>query len=152
MVGGEYWRPLSDQEKVDGSIDIGFRNRTERRAFLKQAETVQKEHAQKGKPFDFRAAKLDFEAKQKAAFPFQKSKVDSEDNVKIEFDLKPYGDIKRFKQVGQRRVKEDIKRSDGLKETIYHTYNEYVSTVSGAKYSILEPIAPLEKKEDKTGK
>lgn len=113
-------KPL-DKEKALDTIDLypEDRRKTETQLFIKQLEKVQQEHFSAERPYDYRAAKFDFEKEQAEIFNRNPKKYKNDvRNVPVEdFDFKKYGDPKRFDLEKEDPVIE-YKLIDGIKQEV----------------------------------
>lgn len=137
---GEEWTPMNEQQKSD-MVDLGFEKHVDvRTKALRQAREEQKRLARLGKPFDYRALKLDLEAKQKDLFEKgYKRKVDVARQVPVEVDLKKYAKESRFVRGRERHVNKII--GFGVhKQSIVADYVDFVSKEGGARYTIEQPV------------
>lgn len=133
--------PVTEDQKTKLSIDVDLTgSKTLRAKFLKQLHAGQIDASRKGIPFDYRAAKIDFELAQQDAYRKNIGKYKREgtvqDNIPVKIDINEYTRKTRFKKIKTKPIIEK-KVVDGVAVN-YHTgnYEVYQSYSRGEKISV----------------
>lgn len=117
MAKGEIIQPIPQDKKAEIQ-DIVFDKRSERKKFIKKLVAEQQKHTTDHTPFCYVAAKMEFEKEQRDLFAKHGIRVgDRVDNVKVELDLKQYGDLKNFELLREVPITEH-KLVDGMRTSV----------------------------------
>lgn len=135
--------PQKKGETIDlGLFDAGDTKKSEYAKFITKLSETEKKYFAQEKPYDYRAAKADYEKEVEDLFRKSPKKYNNEPrSVKIEdFDFEMYGNADRFKLVKREPVIE-FKLIDGIKqETITGYYANYEGTKFRNKVSVFEKV------------
>lgn len=148
----ELLQPI-DTKKMPDTIDLfkdsldDSKNKTEYEKFFIMLNEVQAEYFAKEKPYDYRAAKQDYEEQIEKIFKSNPRKYgNSSRNVKLEaFPFHEYGKSDRFKLVGRKPIIEK-KLLDGIKQDVQTGwFAEYIGTKMRMRVSVTEKLKPEKK-------
>jgi hypothetical protein len=140
----EILRKPTESEKAEMS-NLMDKNETPERVFRKKNVKKQQEHTEKGTPYCYTCAKLDFEKK----LVDVKEKVQNGIKVgekDLEFDFKPYEDVKRFDKIKTNKQSTQVQVGIST-QTLETFYDVFQCKVRGCKVSIKQ--TPKKKEEKK---
>jgi len=145
MTEAKIIQPLNEEQKSQGIVDIGtrsVRNKNYRIQYRQKIIDEEQKHVKANKPYCFRCASLDLSDDQARLWRTKgyRTGVSKEEDVKITLELKDYGNLNRFKLIGESPIMEN-KLMDGMRVQVETgLYKKYKCIKRGCGITVQQPI------------